>query len=140
MAQNDLMMRLGLLLGDRSSGSADGYPDFDQPASAIMERPVSAGKMRATVSTRYNPDRAGSMPDRYTGGGDWSANTAAGKFTSHERSSSTPERNTYQSTEDMYTTVSSLGTSDGTPDRGISDNSPISTLTGKAMPIYGKNP
>lgn len=34
--------------------------------------------------------------------------------------------------EESYTTVSSLGTSgDGTPDRGISDTSPMSTLTGK---------
>lgn len=135
VAQNDLMMRLGLLLGDRSPAAANSYGDGDQSASDIMnnlgeERPWSG-------PSRYNKsDRSGSMPDRYTGqnGPDWSASGINGRFTSHERSSSTPEKHTYPSSEDMYTTVSSVGTSgECTPDRGMSDTSPISTLTGQFL-------
>lgn len=72
VAHGDLMMRLGLLLGDRSSNQ---------------------------------------IPEQMPHGQ---------RLSSHLR-------------EESYTTVSSLGTSgDGTPDRGISDTSPMSTLTGKS--------
>lgn len=118
------MMRLGLLLGDRSAAT-----EGDQSASGILEQ-SGVDRPWDPVSTRYNPDRAGSMPDRYTGQ-ERSANLVPGRFTSHERSSSTPEKNTYQSSEDVYASVSSIGmSSEGTPDRGQSDASPISTLTG----------
>ena len=136
MAQNDLMTRLGLLLGGRSSATIPGsQADANQSASDIMNSPAMERHLGG--ASRYNnPDRSGSMPDRYTGGAatqDWpnSHGAVPGRVISHERSSSTPEKNTYPSSEDMYTTVSSIEMSgEGTPDRGLSDASPISTLTG----------
>ena len=138
VAQNDLMMRLGLLLGDRSSAAAGSQAEGNQSASDIMNGPAEE-RPWGGVSRYNNPDRSGSMPDRYTGGGsaqDWSNSAVPGMIVSHERSSSTPEKNTYPSSEDMYTTVSTTVSSiemsgEGTPDRGLSDASPISTLTGQ---------
>ena len=68
VAQNDLMMRLGLLLGERV--------------------PIS------------------------------------------EQDQLTPICQSGNQTEETFTSVSSLGSFDATPDRGISDSSPLSTLTG----------
>ena len=71
VAQNDLMMRLGLLLGD---------------------------------------SRPSNEPDQLTS-----------------------IRQAGNQTDETFTSVSSLGSSEATPDRGISDTSPMSTLTGEVI-------
>ena len=75
VAQNDLMLRLGLLLGDRNQGNE-------------------------TVNSAISPICQGNQ------------------------------------TEETFTSVSSLGSSDHTPDRGISDTSPLSTLTGNVTVVW----
>lgn len=49
----------------------------------------------------------------------------------NEQDQLTPICQAGNQTEETFTSVSSLGSSEATPDRGISDTSPLSTLTGK---------
>lgn len=99
VAQNDLMMRLGLLLGERMNSQIAERPHGRHHAGPL---PPGAGSQTDLPYTAGQASHPGSLPLHMA-----------------------------NQTEQSCNSISSLSSSnDNTPEKGLSDTSPMSTLTG----------